>query len=614
MAPPPTDPPAELAALAAAFAADPAHRPWSTADGAFGAARAASEALVAAGRRAGLAGRVAEVAVQRGVEAHAVALFGDWYLDATARQFRPNDPAWPRLVPASQARAHYGASDFQDRWIALPVTRERARAWAAAARVALVREAAWLHVAVGHRRRRGFPLAAVALLGLPPDPEVPTAEDEHRVGEVAPLWRRDDPDGADAAGYAVARAAQAARAMGYARLVAYAPLDAPFVNRRDPDGGPAWDDVRLPLPRWRVEDVAGDGGRLLRRPGTPAGARAEAARRWWANESHAADQFDYEGAVAEAELRLGRELTDEEAYGVADDLGLREPPIAGDAEAPGDPAPIEMRYALEFARPAAGLRVVPLAHGVARGFVNRHHAHHWAAQGEVFALGVLDEAGDLRCAATLGRPVSQELQAASPLNAEVTRVACARGPGGRPGERRPPPVGASRAAPGPGEHAESSGSKVLGAVLRAAAALGYTRLISYTLLGESGASYRAAGWTAAAESEGGQWGSAKRPRRSATQTGPKVRWEAGPDARVPAPEAARAIAERVAAHAGAPLPGRGPRPVPRYLIRRRPDGGWSVLDDDTGAMLPGGGRRAAAEAVAARLNRVTAAGEALPPP
>ena len=61
---------------------------------------------------------------------------------------------------------------------------------------------------------------------------------------------------------------------------------------------------------------------------------------------------------------------------------------------------------------------------------------------------------------------------------------------------------------------------------RAARALGYRRLITYTLPEEGGASLRAAGWKCLGEAGGGSWNRAERPRVDTHPTQVKLRWEA----------------------------------------------------------------------------------------
>ncbi len=144
------------------------------------------------------------------------------------------------------------------------------------------------------------------------------------------------------------------------------------------------------------------------------------------------------------------------------------------------------------------LRVVPCNIGEARAFVEHSHLH--APLSGLCAVGVAED-GRLACVAILSRPVSRELQAQG--CAEVVRVASDGTP-----------------------HAASM---ALGAITRAAAALGWRRIVSSTLLGEVGTTYRAAGWRAVAvQLRERTWGT--RGDLGAIQPGAKVRWETGPDA------------------------------------------------------------------------------------
>ena len=70
-------------------------------------------------------------------------------------------------------------------------------------------------------------------------------------------------------------------------------------------------------------------------------------------------------------------------------------------------------------------------------------------------------------------------------------------------------------------------SMLYGAAWRAAKALGYRRLITYTLPEEGGASLRASGWRLVGLRGGGSWGRESRPRTDvAGLTGKKTLWEA----------------------------------------------------------------------------------------
>lgn len=71
-------------------------------------------------------------------------------------------------------------------------------------------------------------------------------------------------------------------------------------------------------------------------------------------------------------------------------------------------------------------------------------------------------------------------------------------------------------------------SILYGAAWRAVRALGYRRLVTYTLPSESGASLRAAGWTCLGEAGGGSWSRKDRPRVDTHPTQAKLRWEARP--------------------------------------------------------------------------------------
>lgn len=152
------------------------------------------------------------------------------------------------------------------------------------------------------------------------------------------------------------------------------------------------------------------------------------------------------------------------------------------------------------------MRIVPINVTQARAYVEKHHSHHHAPVGGFAAVAVESE-GQIVCVAMLSRPVARLLNAV-PTNAEVNRVA----------------------SDGTTPHAASM---AIGAISRAAFALGYRRLVSYTLLGEAGTSYRAAGWWPAAESGGGEWFRESHPEHSAEKTTRperKIRWEYGPDA------------------------------------------------------------------------------------
>lgn len=143
------------------------------------------------------------------------------------------------------------------------------------------------------------------------------------------------------------------------------------------------------------------------------------------------------------------------------------------------------------------LALVPMTLTDARAFVGRVHRHHRAPQGGLYAVGVargLDVVG----VAIVGRPVARGL--ADGWTAEVTRVAVRDG-------------------------VPNACSMLYGACWRAARALGYRRLVTYTLQSEPGTSLRAAGWRTVGETRGRTWSCPSRPRVDKHPTESKFRWE-----------------------------------------------------------------------------------------
>lgn len=146
---------------------------------------------------------------------------------------------------------------------------------------------------------------------------------------------------------------------------------------------------------------------------------------------------------------------------------------------------------------AVVLRLQPITLREANAFVEQHHRHHQPARGCVCAVAVND--GErVRGVAIIGRPVSRMLQ--DGYTAEVVRVAT--------------------------DGARNACSMLYGAAWRAVRALGYRRLVTYTLPEEGGSSLRAAGWTCIGEAGGGSWDRASRPRVDLHPTQAKLRWEA----------------------------------------------------------------------------------------
>ncbi|MER8030732.1 XF1762 family protein [Streptomyces bauhiniae] len=146
------------------------------------------------------------------------------------------------------------------------------------------------------------------------------------------------------------------------------------------------------------------------------------------------------------------------------------------------------------------LHLVPVKQKDAKAFVAEWHRHHKPPAGAVFCVGAADDEAVLRAVAMVGRPVSRMLDDGQTL--EVTRTAT--------------------------DGAFNANSLLYGAAWRAAQALGYTRLLTYTQDGESGASLRGAGWRVIAQIPPRKgWDCPSRPREShGVDQIVRLRWEA----------------------------------------------------------------------------------------
>ena len=139
----------------------------------------------------------------------------------------------------------------------------------------------------------------------------------------------------------------------------------------------------------------------------------------------------------------------------------------------------------------------PITLREACAFVARVHRHHRPPRGGLFALAAcVDER--VVAVAIVGRPVARMNQ--DGRTAELTRLAS--------------------------DGTRNACSFLYGRAWRAAQALGYRRLLTYTLASEDGASLRAAGWRMIGEAGGGSWSRKARPRVDTHPTEQKRLWEA----------------------------------------------------------------------------------------
>ena len=143
------------------------------------------------------------------------------------------------------------------------------------------------------------------------------------------------------------------------------------------------------------------------------------------------------------------------------------------------------------------LALMPITQREAFAFVAAHHRHHRAPRGALFTIGATD-GDEVIGVAIVGRPVARMLQ--DGYTAEVLRL-CTLGQ-------------------------RNACSFLYSACWRAARAIGYRRLVTYTLPEEGGGSLRAAGWRLVGEAGGGTWARKERPRVDTHPTQAKLRWEA----------------------------------------------------------------------------------------
>ena len=149
------------------------------------------------------------------------------------------------------------------------------------------------------------------------------------------------------------------------------------------------------------------------------------------------------------------------------------------------------------------LRVVPISVQDAKPFVGKHHRHNNPPQSGMFAVA-LARGDEIVGVGIASRPVARALQDGQTL--EITRVCTLGDP--------------------------NACSMIYGALRKAARALGYRRVFTYTLADESGASLRAAGFVKDAELPARDkwtsrvWRTQQRDLfgNDTRPPGPKIRW------------------------------------------------------------------------------------------
>ena len=142
------------------------------------------------------------------------------------------------------------------------------------------------------------------------------------------------------------------------------------------------------------------------------------------------------------------------------------------------------------------LTIQPVSFDEACLFVAEHHRHHQPPQGYKFTIAVNDGSRVVGVV-IVGRPVSRRKDDGWTL--EVTRC-CTDG-------------------------TKNACSVLYAAGWRAARAMGYRRLITYTLQTEPGTSLVAAGWKVIGETKPQSWDSPSRPRIDKHEIQARICWE-----------------------------------------------------------------------------------------
>lgn len=149
--------------------------------------------------------------------------------------------------------------------------------------------------------------------------------------------------------------------------------------------------------------------------------------------------------------------------------------------------------------------LLPLTRERANAFVAAHHRHAVPVRAHRFAIGLADDAGELRGVVIVGNPIARHL--ADGYTAEIVRLTT--------------------------DGSANACSQLYAAAWRAWRAMGGRRIVTYTLATEPGTSLRAVGWQRVADcpprAPGRGWADAGRRAPSLLEPEPvpaRVRWEA----------------------------------------------------------------------------------------
>lgn len=142
------------------------------------------------------------------------------------------------------------------------------------------------------------------------------------------------------------------------------------------------------------------------------------------------------------------------------------------------------------------LELQPITYEEACQFIAQFHRHHLPPQGWKFGIAV-NNGAKVVGVVTIGRPVARHLD--DSWTAEITRLCT--------------------------DDTPHVASKLYAAAWRAVRAMGYRRLITYTLITEPGTSLKAAGYKCLYQIVGRSWHTPSRPRVDTHAIEDRLLWE-----------------------------------------------------------------------------------------
>lgn len=142
------------------------------------------------------------------------------------------------------------------------------------------------------------------------------------------------------------------------------------------------------------------------------------------------------------------------------------------------------------------MKIRPITFKAACDFVTKYHRHHKRPVGHKFSISVVKN-NEIIGVAIVGRPIARRLD--NNLTAEITRLCII-------------------------EENKNAASFLLGAARKCAFAMGYEKIITYTMPQEGGASLRGAGFIQDGITPGKTWSVKTRKRTDKHPLGEKIRW------------------------------------------------------------------------------------------